>query len=214
MSVLKKPIKARIAGQVHFGVPSTGEYIQLMGIPPDAMSTEQRMRFELGERVMLSRNVINVLAKRMHDAKLNQLAREELANPEEFKSKNKLRKIILPEFEADVHDVINTLRKPGKQGSPEEISKLFLQRGYVGKNRDGKIERMFVFNPSFDTPDLKVDDLRKKVTYGPRQAVGVMTSFLSSYSGCQEKLVAEAIALLKRRYPDSFLNKRPNDATK
>ncbi len=164
---------------------STNAYLKFMGTPYESLTPEQREQMDEAQRVMLSRNVVNSLAYKLHHIKPG------LA-PEALKS--------------HIHDVIDILRKPGKEGSIPKISEYFLAKGFVKKKEDGSIERLFRLDPGLEHVSVKVLDKGSgKVVdqysgrFGALQAVGTMTSFFSVHPECQDLLVDEAVRRLKSK---------------
>ncbi|MFA6329087.1 MAG: hypothetical protein WCX64_00190 [Candidatus Micrarchaeia archaeon] len=186
-------------------LPTLHEYNKLRSIGPSDMTPGQYQRYKLCESAMLSRNVINKLASRMHEARKKQILAHYDKKPDEFKRNPGLTKIDTAKFEKDIHSVLDLIRKSDRN-CIQQISEFFLKEGYTEKDVDGSIKRLFVLNPEFDTPNLAREKLEEYPKYGPKQAVGVMSTFLSNEQW-KKKLVSEAVDTVMRKNPHSFADK-------
>jgi len=148
-------------------IPTARDYLTWKGVPHDTLSTAERQKLADMESAMISKLVVRAIANKMHAAQ---------------------PKVPLDTLQSHVSDVIDIMRRPGKEGCADRVSEYFLSKGYVAKKDSGEIKKLFSFPIDFDY---------RGVT-GPMQAVGLMTSFLSSYPGSQSDLVANAIANIKK----------------
>jgi len=179
-------------------LPTLHEYSKWRSIREDDMSPTQYMRFKLSENAMLSRNVVNALVIKMHQARINQLVK----NGETNASDPNLNKINPAQFREEVVGVIDILRESDRN-CIQKVSEYFLKHGYVERDVDGSIRRLFVLPSEFDAPKLEKKKLVNVTQYGPRQALGIMSTFLSNKKW-KVQLVNESINGLIRGKPDTF----------
>ena len=113
-------------------LPTLHEYNKLRSINPSDMTPEQYQRYKLCESAMLSRNVINVLAAKMREAKEKQIQVRYNTKPAELRRNPDLMKIDTAKFEKDIHSVLDLIHKSDRN-CIQQISAFFLRRGIPKK---------------------------------------------------------------------------------